>query len=89
MADHTDPLEGTGGEAPVDELVLVPPRAPLPAPAPSARAETERALVVGFGRSGQAVARHLLVRGTSVAVVDDAPDHDARAAAAALALILV
>jgi UDP-N-acetylmuramoylalanine--D-glutamate ligase len=44
---------------------------------------------VGLGRSGQAVARHLLVRGTTVAVVDDAPGDDARAAAAALGLPLV
>jgi UDP-N-acetylmuramoylalanine--D-glutamate ligase len=48
-----------------------------------------RALVLGLGRSGQAVARHLLVRGTSVAVVDDAPGDDARAAASALGLALV
>ncbi len=34
----------------------------------------ERALVVGLGRSGQAVARHLLVRGMNVAAVDDAPE---------------
>jgi UDP-N-acetylmuramoylalanine--D-glutamate ligase len=39
--------------------------------------------------SNQAVARHLLVRGTSVALVDDAPSDDVRAAAAALGLTLV
>ena len=49
----------------------------------------ERALVIGLGRSGQAVARHLLVRGVSVAVVDDSPTEEARAAAAALGLALV
>jgi UDP-N-acetylmuramoylalanine--D-glutamate ligase len=49
----------------------------------------ERALVVGLGRSGQAVARHLLVRGMSVAAVDDAPSDEARAAAAALGLTMV
>ena len=49
----------------------------------------ERALVVGLGRSGQAVARHLLVRGMSVAAVDDAPSDEARAAAGALGLMLV
>jgi UDP-N-acetylmuramoylalanine--D-glutamate ligase len=49
----------------------------------------ERALVVGLGRSGQAVARHLLVRGTAVAAVDDDPGDDARAAAASLGVLLV
>jgi UDP-N-acetylmuramoylalanine--D-glutamate ligase len=39
--------------------------------------------------SNQAVARHLLVRGTSVSLVDDAPTDDVRAAAAALGLDLV
>jgi UDP-N-acetylmuramoylalanine--D-glutamate ligase len=48
-----------------------------------------RALVLGFGVSNQAVARHLLVRGTSVSLVDDAPTDDVRAAAAALGLNLV
>ncbi|HTJ76669.1 MAG TPA: UDP-N-acetylmuramoyl-L-alanine--D-glutamate ligase [Acidimicrobiales bacterium] len=48
-----------------------------------------RALVLGFGVSNQAVARHLLVRGTSVSLVDDAPTDDVRAAAAALGLDLV
>jgi UDP-N-acetylmuramoylalanine--D-glutamate ligase len=48
-----------------------------------------RALVLGFGVSNQAVARHLLVRGTDVALVDDAPTDDVRAAAAALGLTLV
>jgi UDP-N-acetylmuramoylalanine--D-glutamate ligase len=62
---------------------------PATAPAPAASPHVERALVVGLGRSGEAVARHLLVRGTSVAVVDDAPGEEARAAAAALGLVLV
>jgi UDP-N-acetylmuramoylalanine--D-glutamate ligase len=51
--------------------------------------DQERALVLGLGRSGQAVARHLLVRGASVMLVDDAPTDEARAAAAALGLVLV
>ena len=59
-----------------------PPLAPTPA-------TTDRALVIGLGRSGQAVARHLLVRGMSVAAVDDNPGPEARAAAAALGLLLV
>ena len=46
-------------------------------------------MVVGLGRSGQAVARHLLVRGGTVAVTDDAPGDEARAAAAALGLTIV
>jgi UDP-N-acetylmuramoylalanine--D-glutamate ligase len=53
------------------------------------RQVAERALVVGLGRSGQAVARHLMVRGTAVSVVDDAPGDEARAEAAALGLTLV
>jgi len=44
---------------------------------------------MGMGRTGQAIARHLLVRGLSVAVVDDAPGEEARHAAAALGLLLV
>ena len=52
-------------------------------------ASKERALVIGLGRSGQSIARHLLVRGASVAVVDDAPVEEARAAAAALGVKLV
>jgi UDP-N-acetylmuramoylalanine--D-glutamate ligase len=52
-------------------------------------ASRERALVVGLGRSGQAVARHLLVRGASVVAVDDTPGDDARIAAAALGVQLV
>ncbi|MGH9265124.1 MAG: UDP-N-acetylmuramoyl-L-alanine--D-glutamate ligase [Acidimicrobiales bacterium] len=70
------------------EQLTVPASEPAPAAAPTPRV-AERALVVGMGRSGQAVARHLLVRGTSVAVVDDDPSDDARAAAAALGLVLV
>jgi UDP-N-acetylmuramoylalanine--D-glutamate ligase len=50
---------------------------------------TERALVIGLGRSGQAVARHLLARGMSVAAVDDSPGDEARAAAGALGVLLV
>ncbi|HEV2760169.1 MAG TPA: UDP-N-acetylmuramoyl-L-alanine--D-glutamate ligase [Acidimicrobiales bacterium] len=66
-----------------------PPVMPASAAAPvlsvsGTRAGSERALVVGLGRSGQAVARHLLVRGSSVAAVDDA-----RAAAGALGILLV
>jgi len=49
----------------------------------------DRALVVGFGRSGEAVARHLLQRGAEVTVVDDAPTVEALAAAAALGLDVV
>jgi len=52
-------------------------------------ASTERALVVGLGRSGQAVARHLLVRGATVVAIDDAPGDDARVAAAALGVQLI
>lgn len=49
----------------------------------------QRALLLGFGGTGQAVARHLLVRGTTVAVAEDAPDDDTRRAAAAMGLALV
>ncbi|HWC10100.1 MAG TPA: NAD-binding protein, partial [Acidimicrobiales bacterium] len=49
----------------------------------------EVALVVGLGRSGAAVARHLRDRGARVLAVDDAPDDAARVAAAELALELV
>ena len=66
------------------------PAAAAPAPlATTPAATSDRALVIGLGRSGQAVARHLLVRGMSVAAVDDAPGPEARAAAAALGLLLV
>ena len=61
----------------------------VPRVAPATTAPKERALVIGLGRSGQAVARHLLTRGTSVVVVDDAPSEEARAAAAALGLNMV
>ncbi len=61
---------------------------PVLSPAAGAGAK-ERALVVGLGRSGQAVARHLLGRGVSVAAVDDNPGDDARAAAAAMGILLV
>ena len=49
----------------------------------------EVALVVGLGRSGAAVARHLKDRGARVLAVDDAPDDAARTAAAELAVDLV
>ena len=49
----------------------------------------EVALVVGLGRSGVAVARHLGDRGARVLAVDDAPDDAARVAAAELAVDLV
>ena len=52
-------------------------------------ASTERALIVGLGRSGQAVTRHLLVRGATVVAIDDAPGDDARVAAAALGVQLI
>lgn len=48
-----------------------------------------RALVLGFGRSGEAVARHLLERGATVTVVDDAPGPAARVTAAGLGLEVV
>jgi UDP-N-acetylmuramoylalanine--D-glutamate ligase len=44
---------------------------------------------MGMGRTGQAIARHLLVRGVRVAVVDDAPTDEARVAAGVLGLVLV
>ncbi|MDQ4070898.1 MAG: UDP-N-acetylmuramoyl-L-alanine--D-glutamate ligase [Actinomycetota bacterium] len=66
-----------------EHTLTVPRTAPAPSP------PKERALVVGLGRSGEAVARHLLVRGTAVAVVDDAPSDETRAAAAALGVVLV
>lgn len=83
----------TGGD---DSFAVLSPAEPTLMPA-SARpvlsttpaASGDRALVVGLGRSGQAVARHLLVRGMSVVAVDDAPSDDARAAAGALGLVLV
>ncbi|MGH9183067.1 MAG: UDP-N-acetylmuramoyl-L-alanine--D-glutamate ligase [Acidimicrobiales bacterium] len=43
-----------------------------------------RALVVGLGVAGEAVARHLADRGWSVTVSEDRPTHDTRARAAAL-----
>jgi UDP-N-acetylmuramoylalanine--D-glutamate ligase len=49
----------------------------------------ERVLVVGFGVTGRAVARHLLERGSDVRAVDDRPDDTARAAAAELGVVLV
>ena len=91
MAEHADANvidQIEEPEAPPFEEDLTIP-VPRPVSTTSARPAHERALVVGMGRSGQAVARHLLVRGTSVAVVDDAPGDEARAEAAALGLILV
>jgi len=75
--------------APAEPPVMPASAAPPVLSTSGTRAATERALVVGLGRSGQAVARHLLVRGSSVAAVDDAPGDDARAAAAALGILLV
>ncbi|MGI9023263.1 MAG: UDP-N-acetylmuramoyl-L-alanine--D-glutamate ligase [Acidimicrobiales bacterium] len=49
----------------------------------------EVALVVGFGRSGAAVARHLHERGARVLAFDDAPDDAAREHAAKLGIDLV
>ncbi|HEX2047000.1 MAG TPA: UDP-N-acetylmuramoyl-L-alanine--D-glutamate ligase [Acidimicrobiales bacterium] len=66
-----------------EQALIVPRVAPRPSP------PKERALVIGLGRSGQAVARHLLVRGTSVAAVDDNPREEVRVAAAALGVTLV
>ena len=68
---------------------LMPTSAAPPVLSATTAAPSERALVVGLGRSGQAVARHLLVRGYSVASVDDAPGDEARAAAGALGILLV
>lgn len=48
-----------------------------------------RALVVGFGVTGQAIARALLARGNDVLLADDRPDATARAAARALGVDLV
>jgi UDP-N-acetylmuramoylalanine--D-glutamate ligase len=45
--------------------------------APTAQAPA-RALVVGLGSSGEAVARHLLARGATVVAVDDAPGERGR-----------
>jgi len=49
----------------------------------------EVALVVGLGRSGVAVARHLHERGARVVALDDAPGDQARAQAARLGIDLV
>jgi UDP-N-acetylmuramoylalanine--D-glutamate ligase len=81
-----EPVELHAVSAPADAPVMPASAAP---PVPSAVVARERALVIGLGRSGQAVARHLLARGSSVAAVDDAPGDDARAAAAALGVLLV
>jgi len=75
--------------APAEPPVMPASVAPAMLSASGTESANERALVVGLGRSGQAVARHLLVRGTAVAAVDDAPGDDARAAAAALGVMLV
>lgn len=50
---------------------------------------TDRALVIGLGVTGEAVARHLLRAGTEVVVVDDRPTGTVRARAAALGVTLV
>jgi UDP-N-acetylmuramoylalanine--D-glutamate ligase len=49
----------------------------------------ERALVVGFAVTGQAVARGLIARGCEVAVVDDHPSSEVRAAAESMGVELV
>ncbi len=49
----------------------------------------EVALVVGLGRSGVAVARHLHERGARVLALDDAPGDEARAQASRLGIDLV
>ncbi|HEX8771064.1 MAG TPA: UDP-N-acetylmuramoyl-L-alanine--D-glutamate ligase [Acidimicrobiales bacterium] len=49
----------------------------------------ENALVVGFGTSGSAVARHLRDRGARVVAIDDAPTDTVRARAAELGIELV
>ncbi|MGI8777030.1 MAG: UDP-N-acetylmuramoyl-L-alanine--D-glutamate ligase [Acidimicrobiales bacterium] len=49
----------------------------------------EVALVVGLGRSGVAVARHLHERGARVLALDDAPDDQVRSHAARLGIDLV
>jgi UDP-N-acetylmuramoylalanine--D-glutamate ligase len=97
-AERVFPVDGgaveSGGDEPVHAIMSpgeppIMPTSARPAPAATPATSGERALVVGLGRSGQAVARHLLVRGMSVAAVDDAPSDEARAAAAALGLSLV
>ena len=49
----------------------------------------ELALIVGLGRSGAAVARHLRDRGARVVAIDDAPGEEVRANAARLAIEVV
>ncbi len=85
VAGETAHAVSAPAEPPVMAASVAPPG---PASAPAA-ALAERALVVGLARSGQAVARHLLARGVNVAAVDDDPGDDARAAAAALGILLV
>jgi UDP-N-acetylmuramoylalanine--D-glutamate ligase len=50
---------------------------------------TDRALVIGFGVTGQSVSRYLRARGTDVAVVDDRPAPGSFEAAASLGVRLV
>lgn len=49
----------------------------------------DRFVVVGFGRSGEAAARHLLGEGAEVVAVDDRPDDDLRQRASELGVRLV
>ena len=85
MADEIPPII----DLPTPEPPPVEPAPAEPATLPEPAQASSRALVLGFGVSNQAVARHLLVRGTTVALVDDHPTDDVRAAAAALGLTLV
>jgi len=88
---------GPAEPEPVAHAISAPPAPPVMAAsaappllsASGSTASTERALVVGLGRSGQAVSRHLLVRGATVVAVDDDPGADARVAAAALGVQLI
>jgi UDP-N-acetylmuramoylalanine--D-glutamate ligase len=49
----------------------------------------DRALVYGFGQTGEAVARQLVARGWAVAAVDDHPTDASRAQAAAIGVELI
>jgi len=73
-----EPDDGTHAvSAPAEPPIMPSSAAPPRLSAAAGAGAAERALVVGLGRSGQAVARHLLVRGSSVAAVDDDPSDDA------------
>jgi UDP-N-acetylmuramoylalanine--D-glutamate ligase len=87
--DDVDTDRAHAVSAPAEPPMMPSSAAPPLLSASTGSAAGERALVVGLGRSGQAVARHLLVRGSSVAAVDDDPGDDARAAAGALGILLV